>query len=89
MSKATYCNMCGKRLEFYDKQAGFSIHRDLGYGTKYDGDHLDLDLCCTCMEHIIDQCKITPLAALRDRAERTFEAVRDYMKQFYEEEDGE
>lgn len=55
------CNMCGKQFDIWDTQEDFSINRHLGYGTKYDGDELQLDLCCDCMEKIIDECKISPI----------------------------
>lgn len=66
MAKATYCNLCGKKFDEWDKQEDFSIHRNLGYGTKYDSDILDLDLCCDCMEKFLDdiipRCQISPIA---------------------------
>lgn len=55
------CNMCGKKFDMWDEQEDFSIRRRLGYGTAYDGDELDLDLCCGCMEKIIDECIISPI----------------------------
>lgn len=55
------CNVCGKGFDIFDTQEDFSIHRMLGYGTKYDGDRLDLKICCSCMEKIIDMCKETPV----------------------------
>lgn len=61
MTNAITCNMCGKELDIWDVQEAFSIERRLGYGTKYDGDKLRLDLCCDCMEKIIDECKISPI----------------------------
>lgn len=58
------CNKCGEKLDFWDKQEGFFINRKLGYGTKYDGDKLNLHLCCNCMEKLIDECKVTPISNL-------------------------
>ena len=55
------CNMCGKVFDMWDAQENFSIHRRLGYGTKYDGDTLELDLCCDCIEKIIEECKVSPI----------------------------
>ena len=61
MAKETICNMCGKKFDFWDTQEGFSINADLGYGTKFDGGTLELDLCCSCMEKIIESCAIPPV----------------------------
>ena len=55
------CNMCGKAFDMWDAQENFSIHRKLGYGTKYDGDTLELDLCCDCIEKIVEECKVSPI----------------------------
>lgn len=33
----------------------------LGYGTKNDGDILDLHLCCQCMDKLVDECDISPI----------------------------
>ena len=53
MAKEIICNKCGKKFDFWDTQEDFSIERSLGYGTKYDGSTLELDLCCECMEKLI------------------------------------
>lgn len=37
MAKEFYCNKCGKKLDFWDVQEDFSMQRNLGYGSKYDG----------------------------------------------------
>lgn len=55
------CNMCGKELDIWDKQEDFSIHRHLGYGTKYDESYLDIQICCDCMEKFIDDCAVSPV----------------------------
>jgi len=45
----------------WDISENFHIHKNLGYGTKYDGDNLKLNLCCSCIEEIIDNCTISPI----------------------------
>lgn len=55
------CNKCGKPLDMWDTQENFSIHRHLGYGTSYDGDTLDLHLCCGCIEKLIEKCEVSPI----------------------------
>lgn len=59
---ATRCNRCGKTLDFWDVQEDYSLHRHLGYGTKYDGSNLDLQLCCDCMDKLIEECDISPVS---------------------------
>ena len=61
MTNETVCNKCGKRLDIWDKQEDFTIKSQLGYGTQYDGDYLELHLCCDCMETLIDECVISPI----------------------------
>lgn len=55
------CNLCGKEMDIWDKKEEFSIHRRCGYGTKYDGETIELDICCDCMERLIDSCKVPPV----------------------------
>lgn len=62
MAKETTCNMCGKKFDFLDEQENFSIYRAVGYGSKFDMCSLHLDLCCECMDKIIEQCAISPVA---------------------------
>ena len=57
----TVCNKCGKVFDIFDQQHSFSIDEGLKYGSKYDGSMLCLDLCCDCMDELIDSCKISPL----------------------------
>lgn len=56
-----YCNVCGKEFDQWDTIQDFSIHKSIGYGSKYDFSELALDICCECMDKIIEQCKINPL----------------------------
>lgn len=46
------CNKCGKEMDIWDRQENFSINRRCGYGTKYDGFGIQLNLCCDCMEEL-------------------------------------
>ena len=58
----TVCNKCGKEFDVFDSQEDFSIVKPtLGYGTRYDGDGLELHLCCECMNDIIEMCKASPV----------------------------
>jgi Fe2+ or Zn2+ uptake regulation protein len=55
------CNKCGKKFDMWDSYENYSINAHLGYGTKYDGDNLELHICCDCMEKLIDECIISPI----------------------------
>ena len=59
--KKVICNMCGKELDVWDLQENqdYSLHTKIGYGSKHDGDNVNLDLCCDCFDKILD--KIIPL----------------------------
>lgn len=59
--EVTICNKCGKEFDLWDTQENFSMSGLLGYGTKYDGGFLHIDLCCDCMERLIDECIISPV----------------------------
>lgn len=63
MSRKTivHCNLCGKELDEADRRQYFSMHSIIGYGSKYDGMGVMLDLCSDCMDDLIDRCKISPL----------------------------
>ena len=66
MAKRIYCNKCGKEMDEFDIQEQFQIQTRLGYGSKYDGDMLDIDLCCECMDKLIEECEIPPVDSLRE-----------------------
>ena len=61
----TICNICGKEFSDYDEQEQIGLHSQIGYGSKHDGDTIDLDICCDCFDILIDklakQCKINPI----------------------------
>ena len=61
MSRIMICNKCGNQLDEWDTQEDFNIYGKLGFGTKYDGCELELDLCCKCMNELIDSCAISPI----------------------------
>lgn len=56
-----YCNLCGKKMDMWDVQEGFGFNGNIGYGSKYDGEKLNLDLCCDCMDKLIESCVIPPI----------------------------
>lgn len=66
MAKELYCNRCGKKMDIFDIQQRFSFQQQLSYGSKYDGDNLDFDICCDCMDKLIEECVIPPVESLVD-----------------------
>lgn len=61
MSRTVICNKCGKKLNASDIEENFSMYKIMGYGTKYDGEVLEMDFCCDCMEKLIDWCDVCPI----------------------------
>lgn len=61
MSKTIICNKCGKQFDFWDTQENFDIHTVCGYGSKFDGEEIELDLCCSCFDKLVEECAISPL----------------------------
>lgn len=39
----TLCNVCGKEFSDYDEQEHIGLHSQIGYGSKHDGDIIDLN----------------------------------------------
>lgn len=69
MAKAkTLCNVCGKEFDMWDEQEDLGLHTRFGYGTKFDGDSIDLDICCNCFDKLMDKfipmCKINPITGM-------------------------
>lgn len=63
----TFCNICGKEFDIWDNQESFGFHHlYVGYGSKFDGSHIDVDLCCDCFDELMDtyiipKCKVWPI----------------------------
>lgn len=55
------CNLCGAPLNLFDMQENIYIHKTIGYGSKHDGERIDIHFCCDCFDKIIDACKVTPI----------------------------
>lgn len=55
------CNLCGKELDFWDKQENYEIETTVGYGSKYDGEHIRVRFCCACFDRIVTVCQINPI----------------------------
>ena len=50
------------------EQEDLGLHTRFGYGTKFDGDSIDLDICCDCFDKLMDKfipmCKINPITEM-------------------------
>ena len=60
------CNLCGKDFDEWDEQEEFGMHYHAGYGSKFDGDTINCDLCCACFDelmetYILPRSKIYPI----------------------------
>ncbi len=55
------CNICGEPFNEFDEEQDFSIVKEIGYGSVHDGKTLELDICCKCMDKLIDKCVESPL----------------------------
>lgn len=55
------CNICGEPLDNFDFMQRFKIHTDIGYGSKFDGETLHINICCKCMDNLIEGCKVSPI----------------------------
>lgn len=53
------CDLCGKFLNEHDELESFGLHCEVGYGSKYDGCSINIDICCECFDKMMDEY-ITP-----------------------------
>lgn len=56
-----YCNICGGQMDYWDVNEDFTIHTYAGYGSRYDGEEIELHVCCDCMGKLIEKCSISPI----------------------------
>lgn len=61
MARVIICNKCGKTLNEYDEEPCLSLYNVVGYGSIYDGERIELDLCSECMDKLIESCAISPI----------------------------
>ena len=67
MSKEITCNICGRPFDLWDTQENYSIYTTCGYGSKFDGETIEMDICCGCFDKLVEGCKISPI--LKDERE--------------------
>lgn len=58
---ATICNICGKVLTKCEEKNHVKINQVMGYGSQFDGDRVDMDICNKCFDKLIERCKIDPI----------------------------
>ena len=56
-----HCNFCGRQLGIFDIQEPLLIKNHMGYGSKFDGEVIDIRFCCDCFDAIVEQCEISPV----------------------------
>lgn len=61
------CHLCGKKLDLFDRQQKFTIHKRVRYGSSYDGETVCLNLCCDCFDKLVAECRVSPLLPGGDR----------------------
>ena len=57
------CNKCGMKMDLFDEQQGFVYKRQLGYGSAYDGEHVDFQLCSACIDNLLAECEVSPFVS--------------------------
>lgn len=60
------CNKCGTILDEWDKQLSFHYKMRVPYGSIFDDELVDLNLCCNCFDDFISYIQkngaISPLS---------------------------
>lgn len=59
-TKRIYCNKCCKELDYYDIQGSQRMSGRFRYGSKYDLQTFELNLCCDCFDKFIESLEIQP-----------------------------
>lgn len=61
MNTERKCNICGKDMDFWDRQQRFDMNVDVGYGSIHDGESVELHICCDCFDKLLDRCVVSPV----------------------------
>ena len=73
------CNRCGKLEQNADSFTENGFHNfgvNFGYGSKYDTDQWEFDLCEDCLFEVVKDFKVAPSGFMID----SYEYVEDYEK---------
>lgn len=72
-TKPPRCTMCNRILNEFDINGDFSYHKWIGYGSRYDENRLDVELCGECFDKvvsfIVNNSATNPLREYEDRQE--------------------
>lgn len=41
-------------------------NRKIEYGSIFDGDIVDMQLCCDCFDDLVNECKVSPIIEVSD-----------------------
>lgn len=52
-TKPPRCTMCNRILNEWDMYGDFYYHKWIGYGSRYDENRLDLELCGNCFDKVV------------------------------------
>lgn len=55
------CNKCNNEFDLYDIHNGIKIRKRMGYGSLYDEDTVELNLCTKCFDKLINDCINSPI----------------------------
>lgn len=61
------CNLCGKVFDMWDEQEDFGFSYDVGYGSDYDGEHLEAHFCCACFDRIYTGLLVAAAVPMEER----------------------
>ena len=57
--KKLICNACGSKQDPYEGNCT-EININFGYGSRYDGDRWEIELCDNCLDKFKNELKIKP-----------------------------
>ena len=91
---ACKCSKCGKEFDEWDERNDFLINHIPSYGSIYDGERIQIRLCCKCMDDFFESilkdflsdASISPLASAGDAYTLKQEDLIDLEKKISERE---
>lgn len=66
MSEKKVCNICGKELGVLDQDSDYTMCVRMGYGTNHDLEYAEIHMCCECLDHLVETCKVSPIVGEYD-----------------------
>ena len=73
--KTTICNVCGKTFDMWDKQEDFGFEYFVGYGSKFDGEQISANFCCSCFDRILEEVNKKCIHKFLDESSVTSNAI--------------